>query len=218
MSIFDVMGPVMIGPSSSHTAGGVKLGLLARMILALPIEEVEILLHGSFAETYQGHGTDRAIVGGILGFKPDDENIRNSLVLAEKRGINISFKKGDLGDVHPNTALLWLRSGETEVTILGSSIGGGDILVTRINDYEVSISGKFPTLWVLHKDQPGKVALITSVLGEHDLNIAFMQVFRKRKGTIGSSIIELDQKVGLDIIKDLEKRDGIILARYIPAL
>lgn len=218
MSVFDVMGPVMIGPSSSHTAGGVKIGLLARLVLALPVEEAEILLHGSFAETYQGHGTDRAIVGGILGFKPDDENIRNSLVLAEKKGIKVSFRKSDLGDVHPNTALIRLRSGETEIAILGSSIGGGDILVIRINDYQVSISGKFPTLWVLHKDRPGKVALITSILGEHDLNIAFMQVFRKKKGTIGSSIIELDQEVSPDIIEDLEKRDGIIQARYIPAL
>ncbi len=218
MSVFDVMGPVMIGPSSSHTAGGVKIGRLAGLVLSLPVEQAEVILHGSFAETYQGHGTDRAIVGGILGFKPDDERIRDSLLIAKEKGIKVSFKKADLGDVHPNTTLLRLKSGETELSILGSSIGGGDIQVFRVNDYEVNISGKLPTIWVLHKDQPGKVALISTILGAHNLNIAFMQVFRKKKGTIGSSIIELDQEVNTTIIRDLEKRDGIIQARYIPAL
>src|SRR5690554_4262725 len=125
MSIFEVMGPVMIGPSSSHTAGGVKMGLLAVLAFQSAVEEARITMHGSFAETYHGHGTDRAIVGGILGFKPDDERIRTSIQIAEERGIKISFAKADLGDVHPNTAVIELRGGGNEISVQASSIGGG---------------------------------------------------------------------------------------------
>jgi|SRR5690554_496069 len=218
MSIFEVMGPVMIGPSSSHTAGGVKMGLLAGLVFKSDIEEVRITMHGSFADTYHGHGTDRAVVAGILGFKPDDERIKSSLQIAEEKGIKIGFDKADLGDVHPNTAVIELRGGNNEISVQASSVGGGNILVSSIDNYEVNISGNLPALWILHEDRPGKVALITTILGEHNFNIAYMRVYRKKKGKIGSSVIELDQKVNGEVLGALEERDGIIQARYIPVV
>lgn len=215
-SIFDVMGPVMVGPSSSHTAGAVKLGRIARFIFSAEIKKAEILLHGSFASTYKGHGTDRAVVGGILGFKPDDERIKNSLEIAEKKGIEIKFFEGELRDAHPNTLKITLGNGDKTISMVGSSIGGSDIRVKKIDEYDVNISGNLPTLWVIHRDQPGMVGVITSILGSYKLNIANMQDFRKKKGTTGSSIIELDQAVDKYIISHLENIDDISLVRYIP--
>src|SRR6056297_699827 len=190
-SIFDVMGPVMVGPSSSHTAGAVKLGRIARFIFSDTIKKAEINFHGSFASTYKGHGTDKAVIAGILGFKPDDERIKNSLEIA-------------------------LSNEKESVSMVGSSIGGSDIKVIEIDNYEVNISGKLPTLWIIHKDRPGMVGVITSVLGSYNLNIAHMQDFRKKKGTIASSIIELDHAVDEYILNHLRNIDGLSLVRYIP--
>ena len=217
-SIFDIMGPVMIGPSSSHTAGAAKLGQIARYIFADNIEKADIKLHGSFATTYRGHGTDRAVVGGILGFRPDDERIKNSLEIAEQRGVEINISTVELRDVHPNTLLIELKNKDNEVKMLGSSIGGSNIKVVQINDHRVNISGQLPTLWVIHKDRPGMVGIITSLLGSYQLNIANMQDFRMKKGSTGSSIIELDQKVEEAIVNHLEKIDDIYQVRYIPPL
>ena len=214
-SIFDVMGPVMVGPSSSHTAGAVKLGRIARFIFSDNIKKADIYFHGSFASTYKGHGTDRAVIGGILGFKPDDERIRDSLNLAQKRGIDIEFHLSDLRGVHPNTAKLDLYGENKEMTIIGSSIGGSRIKIIQIDDYEVDFSGEMPTLWVLHKDEPGEVGIITSILGSYKLNIASMTVFRNKKGEVGSAIIELDHKVNDFVISHLGNMDDIYQVRYI---
>lgn len=218
MSIFDVMGPVMTGPSSSHTAGAAKIGRLAKLIFQEQVNKAKVSLHGSFAETYRGHGTDRAVVGGILGFKPDDERLKSSLDIAREREIAVEFESITLKDVHPNTARIELRGERRQLSVIGSSIGGGDIIVSRIDNYEVNISGKYPTLWILHQDKPGEVGIITSVLGYYKINIAFMRVFRKKRGTVGSSIIELDQGVHKEIITELEKLEDIIQVRYIPPL
>jgi L-serine dehydratase len=212
------MGPVMIGPSSSHTAGAAKLGRIARYIFAEEIEVADIKLHGSFATTYRGHGTDRAVVGGILGFRPDDERIKSSLQIAKKKGVKVNISTVELRDVHPNTLVIVLKNKENMIRMVGSSIGGGNIRVGKINNYQVSISGQLPTLWVIHKDRPGMVGIITSMLGSYKLNIAFMQDFRMQKGSTGSSIIELDQEVGQAIIKDLVERNDIDQVRYIPPL
>lgn len=218
MSIFDVMGPIMIGPSSSHTAGAAKIGKMARLIFNEKIDEANIYFHGSFADTYKGHGTDRAIVGGILGFNLDDERIKNSLEIAREKNIKVTFDRIDLKDAHPNSVMIKLKGESKEFSLVGSSIGGGDILVNKIDTYEVNISGKLPTLWILHQDRPGEVGIITSILGSYKLNIAYMQVFRKKKGTIGSSIIELDHDVNQFIIKHLENMDDIVQVRYIPPM
>ncbi len=218
MSIFEVMGPIMIGPSSSHTAGAAKLGRMARLLFAERIEKVVINLHGSFANTAGGHGTDRAVIGGLLGFLPDDERIRTSFKIAEEEGMDFKFKEVNLHDVHPNTLMLELFSGNKNLSITGSSIGGGKIVITKINQNNVNLTGRMPTLWVMHQDRPGEVGKITSTLGYHNINIAFMQVYRNKKGDIGSCIIELDQVPARDVITSLEKMENVLQVRYLPAL
>lgn len=205
----------MIGPSSSHTAGAVKVGYLARSIFKDKLSKADIHLHGSFARTFKGHGTDRALVGGLLGFKPDDERIRNSLQIAKERDVEIDFHLSDLRGVHPNTAKLDLVGENKEMSIIGSSIGGSRIKIIQIDDYEVDFSGEMPTLWVLHKDEPGEIGIITSILGNYKLNIARMVVFRNRKGEVGSAIIELDHAVNDFVISNLENMDDIYQVRYV---
>lgn len=217
-SLFEIMGPIIIGPSSSHTAGAAKLGRLARLIFDNEIEEAEIGLHGSFASTGKGHGTDKALVGGLLGFKPDDVRIRESLTLAEENGVEISFYNVKLPDSHPNSVKITMKNEKNQLTIIGSSIGGGNVKVTRIEDYKVNITGALPTIWLIHEDKPGMVGLITSILGSYNLNIAFMQDFRKIKGTAASAIIELDQEVSKYTLNHLKNTNNIEKVRYIPAL
>ncbi|MGM0414604.1 MAG: L-serine ammonia-lyase, iron-sulfur-dependent subunit beta [Bacillota bacterium] len=217
-SLFDIMGPVIIGPSSSHTAGAAKLGRLARLIFDEKIKEAEIGLHGSFASTGKGHGTDKALVGGLLGFKPDDVRIRESLKLAEDNGVKISFYNVKLPDSHPNSVKITMKNARNQLTVIGSSIGGGNVKVTRIEDYRVNITGSLPTIWLIHEDKPGMVGLITSILGSYNLNIAFMQDFRKIKGTAASAIIELDQEVSKYTLNHLKNTNNIEKVRYIPAL
>lgn len=217
-SLFDIMGPVIIGPSSSHTAGAAKLGRLARLIFDEKIKEAEIGLHGSFASTGKGHGTDKALVGGLLGFKPDDVRIRESLELAEDNGVKISFYNVKLPDSHPNSVKITMKNARNQLTVIGSSIGGGNVKVTKIEDYKVNITGSLPTIWLIHEDKPGMVGLITSILGSYNLNIAFMQDFRKIKGTAASAIIELDQEVSKYTLNHLKNTNNIEKVRYIPAL
>ena len=220
MGIFEIMGPAMIGPSSSHTAGAARIGRMAALLFAEKIDKAVVKLHGSFADTAVGHGTDKAIIGGLLGFKPDDERLKNSFVLAEKAGIDFSIEEIKLREVHPNTALLELsnQAAGKSIEVLASSIGGGRIEVREINGSTVKLSGRMPTLWIRHKDRPGEIALITSILGEHQINIAFMQVYRNRRGDIGSSILELDQKPSQKVLEELEKSKDIYQLRYLPAL
>jgi len=220
VSIFEIMGPAMIGPSSSHTAGAARLGRMAKLLFAEKIDKAVVKLHGSFADTASGHGTDRAIIGGLLGFLPDDERLKNSFALAEEAGLDFSIEEVKLREVHPNTALIELYNKELdkELEMIGSSVGGGRIEVTEINSSPVKLTGRMPTLWILHKDRPGEIAIITSILGEHEINIAFMQVYRNRKGDVGSSIIEVDQKPDSEVIKSLEESEDIFQVRYLPPL
>jgi len=217
-SLFEIMGPIIIGPSSSHTAGAAKLGRLARLIFDQEVEEAEIGLHGSFASTGKGHGTDKALVGGLLGFQPDDVRIRESLKLAEEYGVKIKFYNVKLPDSHPNSVKITMKNEEDQLTIIGSSVGGGNVKVTKIEDYKVNITGSLPTIWLIHEDKPGMVGLITSILGSYNLNIAFMQDFRKIKGTVASAIIELDQEVSKYTLNHLKNTNNIEKVRYIPAL
>ena len=195
-SAFDIIGPIMIGPSSSHTAGAVRLGLMAKEILVEPVKSVEIKLHGSFAQTYKGHGTDRALIAGIMGFKPDDERIRDALQIATENNIKYSFEKVNLDDVHPNTAIIKLTgiSGHV-VSVQGASIGGGNIVISYINDFEVNLSGKYPSLIVVHKDRPGVINGVTAALALYNINIAYMKVSRKERGAQALMNIEVDNAV-----------------------
>lgn len=216
--IFDIIGPIMIGPSSSHTAGAARLGAMGRQVFGKTPAKVEFLLHGSFAKTYQGHGTDKALVAGILGYRPDDERLRNALEDAKREKIEISFTAANLGDVHPNSVEMILSDSDHQMTLRGASIGGGSIRVEKINDFTVDITGDYNSLLTIHQDRPGIVALISSELAKHQVNIAFMRLFREGKGRRALMIIETDQMVSNEVLEALEKVEDIEKVLGIPAL
>lgn len=196
MDVFSIIGPVMVGPSSSHTAGAVRIGKMVRGILGTQPVEVLVKFHGSFADTYKGHGTDKAIIAGLLGYDTDDLRIRDSLELASEMGMKYSFEKANLGDVHPNTMLVEVRGGNGEhATVLGTSTGGGNIVIRELDGLPVEFTGQYHTLLILHKDIPGAVGAVTNLLGEAEVNIAFMRVFRPRRGSDALMVIEADQPV-----------------------
>ena len=193
MNVFDIIGPVMIGPSSSHTAGAVRIGRAAALLLGEPPKKANILLHGSFAKTYKGHGTDKALAGGIMGMEPWDSRIRDSLKLAASSGIQISFSSGTIDGAHPNTARITLTGASgKQVQLEGSSVGGGNILITRVNGMEVSFTGQNPTLIILHQDMPGVIAEVTAFVSEHQGNICNFRLNRLEKGGDAIMSIELD--------------------------
>ena len=191
MNIFDIVGPVMIGPSSSHTAGACRLGLLAAGILGGCPKKAELLLHGSFARTYKGHGTDRALLSGLMGWQPDDERLPRALELAKDAGLDYSFSTGDLGSMaHPNSVLFSLTGtvGNT-CEVMGASVGGGQIVVTSVDGFPVELTGVLPALFVPHRDEPGVIALVSTILSQKQINIASMRVFREGKGKMASMVI-----------------------------
>lgn len=215
MSIFNIIGPIMVGPSSSHTAGAVRIGAMARKLLNDRPVSGEIYLHGSFATTGKGHGTDRALVAGILGMGPDDGRIPKSFQEAEKEGFSFKIGTKNLKDAHPNTALINLvgESGR-RIHVQASSVGGGRIVVNKIDDIEVNFSGESPTLIVHNIDQPGHVAEVTSTLAHKSVNIATMQLYRERRGEYAVMVIETDQAIPENAIAWLEDLDGIIKVTY----
>lgn len=216
MNIFDILGPVMIGPSSSHTAGAARMGYMARRLLGEEPARVHIGMYGSFAATGKGHGTDKAIVGGILGMKPDDLDIPASFEIAEKRGVQIKIEQINLRDAHPNTAVITAEgiSGRS-VKIQASSLGGGRIVINKLDDIEVNCSCEIPTLIIHNQDTPGYVADVTLRLLEHDVNIANMSLYRRKRGGVAVMVIEVDQPIPMETVKWLESRKGIIKVTYI---
>ena len=202
ISVFDVLGPNMIGPSSSHTAGAVEIARLAQKLVEPPLRQVEFALYGSFAQTYHGHGTDRALLGGILGFTPDDLCIRDSFRIANERGLTFSFTPNEVEtDLHPNTVdIRMVNAAGQEMTVRGESLGGGKVRITRINGVEVDFTGEYSTVIVVQRDKPGVVAHITKVLSDRGMNIAFMRLFREAKGHTAYTIVESDGRLpeGID--------------------
>ena len=195
-SVFEVIGPVMIGPNSSHTAGAVRLGRLARAVFGEQPARADIALHGSFASTGHGHGTDLALVAGLLGYAPDDERIRTSDAEAKNAGMEVAFTEEDLGEAHPNTARIAMTASDGRTAVVqGSSIGGADVILTRIDDFDVAITGELPVLVVEHHDQPGVIASVSAILAEHGVNIASMEVSRERRGARALMVIDTDQPV-----------------------
>lgn len=206
----------MIGPSSSHTAGAVKLGRVARALIKGPIARAEFYLHGSFAMTYRGHGTDRALLAGLMGMSTWSEDIKNALFIAKEQGIEFKFIPTDLGDVHPNTVrIVVIDKAGAEYSITGSSIGGSNIQIIGINRDEVDFTGDYPTLIVKHSDVPGVVAEVTRELYESQINIAFMKVFRASRGRGATMVFETDQSVPAKVIQDLSAIPGISLVSYL---
>lgn len=214
--VFDILGPIMIGPSSSHTAGAARLGKIAGVIAGNAITKVEFLLHGSFSKTYRGHGTDRALVAGILGMDPWDENLRDSLQIAKEKGLEVQFTESDLGDVHPNTVKFRItRMDDRIVEVMGSSIGGGNIIITEVDGEAVEFTGEYPTLIIKHRDVPGVISKITSLMYSHDINIAFMKVFRSTKGYKATMVFETDSIVPEDLVETIKAFGDISSIRAI---
>lgn len=215
-SVFDIMGPIMIGPSSSHTAGAVRLGRAAKIICNDIFTEVVFNLHGSFAKTYKGHGSDKALIAGILGMETDDERIRSSFEIAEEQNIKITFKEIDLGEVHPNSVKIDLIKEDGDVfSMTGCSVGGGDILITHVEDDDVSLSGKYPVIIIHHTDKPGMLSKISLVIALQIINIATLKVSRHLKGETATSVIETDNLISQDALRELRGIDSVISVRIL---
>lgn len=216
MNIFDIIGPVMVGPSSSHTAGAVKIGYIARQLMNNKIKKAELYLHGSFSATGKGHGTDKALVAGLLGMKPDDNRIPVSFEIAEELGLEIRFGSINLRDVHPNSVFMRLyNDNDKKMEIVASSIGGGQIRICKIDGLDVNFSGDQPTLIVHNTDQPGHVSKVTSMLAEHSVNISGMQLYRTQRGGNAVMVIECDQEVPKSSLEFLKNMDGIVNVTYL---
>jgi len=221
ISIFDVAGPVMIGPSSSHTAGAAKLARVARIIVGQPFSHVSFGLHGSFARTYKGHGTDRALVAGVLGLREDDENLARSFELAAAQGIGFDFYEIELENAHENSVNMTFTlkdPSQPPFTVVGSSTGGGQILITGIDGFEVELTAQLPTLVISQYDKKGVVSEVTTVLANHNINIGVMKLSRKGKGELASCIIETDGEVPAAVVDSLRRIDHVLSVRSISVL
>lgn len=219
ISVFEVIGPNMVGPSSSHTAGAASIARLVWKMMNEKIVSVHFTLYGSFARTYKGHGTDRALLGGMMGFRTDDERIRDSFEIAEKEGIEFSFTPNTVEtDTHPNTVDMVVTGESGRVfTARGESLGGGKVQLTRINGVKVVFTGEYDSLIVIHKDHPGVISNVTAVLSKHKANIAYLRVYRETKGGIAYMIIESDEKITDVIVDEIRKnpfvKDTMLIRR-----
>jgi L-serine dehydratase len=215
MNLLDVIGPIMIGPSSSHTAGAVRLGQLALALLGEPVREAYIGLHGSFASTGKGHGTDRALVAGLMGWNTDDSRIPRSFEAAITAGLDFHFETVCLGDnVHPNTVQFVLKgNGDGVLRLTGCSIGGGRIKITELNGFPLELTGEFAALITLHHDRPGIIHSVTGILASRAVNIAEMRVSRRKRGSTAVMVIEVDGVVPQEVVAAVAALPQIIAAR-----
>lgn len=215
MNVFDIVGPLMIGPSSSHTAGAARIGRIGRILLGQPVVKAEIGLHGSFAKTYRGHGTDKALVAGIMGMEPEDDRLRDSLELAKQQGMEIQISAVELEDVHPNTVRLSLCGVDgSQVSLQASSVGGGNIQVSMVNGMPVSFNGQSATLMVLHRDAPGMIAAVAEELSRHGINICNFHLSREKKGGDAVMTIEMDltpEREAVDQIREIQLVSAVTL-------
>ncbi|MCY1569880.1 L-serine ammonia-lyase, iron-sulfur-dependent subunit beta [Staphylococcus pettenkoferi] len=209
-SVFDIIGPTMVGPSSSHTAGAVRIGLVARGLFAELPDQVDICLYGSFMETYKGHGTDVALVGGLLGYDTDDDRLPTSIQTAEAMGIRINFIEMKEERSHPNTTILHMRKGDKDISVEGISIGGGNIEIVAINGFKITLSGNYPALLVFHQDTFGTIGKVANILGEHSINVGSMQVSRKEKGDQALMTCELDDAIDDEILTQIRQVEGVV--------
>lgn len=209
-SVFDIIGPVMIGPSSSHTAGAARIGKAARDLLGEEPSYARIQLYESFAKTYKGHGTDLALAGGLLGFETDDPRMSQALEMAKEANLEIEFIEDTAAVDHPNTVRLIVGSDTEEVELVGISIGGGKVEIIELNGFELRLSGNHPAILVMHNDRFGAIASVTNILVKHEINIGHMEVNRKDVGKEALMVIETDQNIKDDVMLELEKADHII--------
>ncbi|MBP1969103.1 L-serine dehydratase [Virgibacillus natechei] len=209
-SVFDIIGPVMIGPSSSHTAGAARIGKAARNLFGKEPKWAKIHLYESFAKTYKGHGTDFALAGGLLGFETDDTRMSKALEIASEKGVKIEFVEDSAKADHPNTARLIIGNDTERLELSGISIGGGKVEITELNGFELRLSGNYPAILIMHNDRFGAIASVTKILAKHEINIGHMEVNRKDVGEEALMVIEVDQNVEDPVLKELECADHII--------
>lgn len=218
MDLFDVIGPVMVGPSSSHTAGAARIGKLTRMLLGSEPVQASIGLYGSFQKTYRGHGTDKALIGGLMGMPVDDLRLRDSLRLADERGLRYSFYNAELRGAHPNTVVLDVDGADgRHICVEAASVGGGEIVVKSIDGLEAGFSGHENTLVITHHDTPGMIAHISGELAASALNIATMRVFRRSVGGDAMVALELDGKADDTLLARLRALHGVYHVAYLAA-
>jgi len=209
-SVFDIIGPVMIGPSSSHTAGAARIGRMARQLFGKQPKWAKIHLYESFAKTYRGHGTDVAIIGGLLDYDTFDERIKEAFHHAEEAGMIVEFFEEDASVEHPNTARIIVGDDESEFELVGISIGGGKAEITEINGFELRLSGSSPAILVMHNDRFGAIASVTKVLAHHKINIGHMEVTRKDIGKEALMVIETDERIPEVVMDELRDCDHIL--------
>lgn len=212
ISVFDVLGPNMIGPSSSHTAGAAVIAFLAQKMINGPLKRVTFTLYGSFAKTYRGHGTDRALLGGIMGFATDDPRIRDSYEIAREIGLSFAFiPNEEETEVHPNTVDIAMENAAGQkMTIRGESLGGGKVRIVKINQISVEFTGEYSAVIVMQQDKPGVVAHITKCLSDRNVNIAFMRLFREKKGHTAYTIVESDGRLPEDVAEKLRENANVL--------
>jgi len=217
-SIFDILGPVMVGPSSSHTAGAARIGMIARQLFGRQPEKAAVYLHGSFAATGKGHGTDKALIAGLLGMKPDDMRIPDSFEIAKEEGMEFTIEPKEIKEAHPNTAQIIMEAeGVNTMKIQAYSIGGGRIRVCKLDGIDVNFSGESNTLIIRNVDEPGRIKEVVAVLSDAQINIATMQVFRDKRGGYAVMVVETDQIVPREAMEDLESKKGIIRVKFLLA-
>jgi L-serine dehydratase len=209
-SVFDIIGPVMIGPSSSHTAGAARIGRVARSLFGREPKWANISLYGSFAKTYKGHGTDVAIIGGLLDFDTDDTRIIDAINIAKQKGMKLRFIEEDAVTDHPNTARIIIGDHNGELELVGISIGGGKIEIIELNGFELKLSGNHPAILVVHNDRFGAIASVANILAKYELNIGHMEVARKDVGKMALMTIEIDQNIDNKILIELEQLPNIL--------
>ena len=216
MNILDIIGPVMVGPSSSHTAGAARIGQVALKLLGEEVRSAKIRLHGSFLATGKGHGTDRALVAGLLGLSVDDRRIPDSFWLAKERGMDFEISGITLADAHPNSVKLEVTSESgRKLELVAASIGGGRIRICEIDGLRADFSAEAPTVVVFNQDRPGCIVKVTSRLGSAGVNIATMQVYRDERGGHAVMVIEVDQQLPEGCIGQLEQEEGIEKVIYL---
>lgn len=213
-NLFDILGPIMIGPSSSHTAGACRISKTARIISGAGFNKIKFYLHGSFAETYKGHGTDKALLAGALRMYPDDERLKDSFKIAEEQGLEYSFEKIDLGNVHPNTVKIEMYYPDgTMNTVIGSSIGGGNIKITEMNGIKINFTNEFPLLIIRYIDKRGIIAFISTVLSDAEYNIESMHTSNGEHGV--TLVVEVDRNMDEETIEKIENNKNIDFVKHL---
>ncbi|WP_195574234.1 L-serine ammonia-lyase, iron-sulfur-dependent subunit beta [Paenibacillus sp. 1001270B_150601_E10] len=208
-SVYDIIGPIMVGPSSSHTAGAASIGRLARSIFGRQPSHVELMLYGSFAETYKGHATDVALIAGLLGYETDDPRLPESPRYAEEAGVEVVITTMEAVPDHPNTARIRMRDEQEKMEVVGISIGGGKVEITELNGFELQLSGHHPAILIVNHDRYGVVANVTSILSKEQVNIANMKVSRREKGELALMVIEIDERLDGRILEEIRALSGV---------